>query len=101
MLRDPEGNTRMLDERCDPPLGVADSFRRHTARATSGSTLVLYTDGLVERRTETITVGLERLRRACDSGPANPEELCDYLLDAMLRDATPTDDVAMVVVGVE
>jgi PAS domain S-box-containing protein len=101
MLRDAEGNTRMLDERCDPPLGIAGSFRRHTTPAASGSTLVLYTDGLVERRTELITIGLERLRATCDEGPADPEELCDYLLDVMLRDAAPTDDVAMVVVSVE
>jgi serine phosphatase RsbU (regulator of sigma subunit) len=101
MLRDAAGNTRMLDERCDPPLGVARSFRRHATPAESGSTLVLYTDGLVERRTELITIGLERLQHACDEGPANPEELCDYLLDVMLRDAAPTDDVAMLVVSVE
>jgi PAS domain S-box-containing protein len=101
MLRDPDGNTRILDERCDPPLGIAHSFLRHTTPAASGSTLVLYTDGLVERRTELITIGLERLRHACDEGPANPEELCDYLLDVMLRDAAPTDDVAMLVVSVE
>ena len=101
LIRDQHGSTRLVDERCDPPLGIAGSFRRHTTGIEPGSTLVLYTDGLVERRTEVITDGLERLRHACDQGPANPEALCDYLLDAMLRDAAPTDDVAMLVVSVE
>jgi PAS domain S-box-containing protein len=101
MLREQHGKTQLLDERCDPPLGIAGSFLRHTARIEPGSTLVLYTDGLIERRTEIITTGLERLRQACDQGPASPDALCDYLLDVMLRDTAPADDVAVVVVSVE
>jgi len=101
LIRDRHGNTRLADERCDPPLGVAGAFRRHSTRVDAGSTLVLYTDGLIERRGELITTGLERLQEACHEGPADPDALCDYLSDVMFRDAAPRDDVAMLIVSIE
>jgi hypothetical protein len=63
--------------------------------------LVLYTDGLIERRTELLTEGLDRLLRACADGPASPEALCEHLADVMFRGVVPTDDVAMLVVSVD
>ena len=66
----------------------------------SGSTLVFYTDGLVERRTESIVIGMERLRQACESGPAAADALCKHLAAVMLADGFATDDVAIVVVTV-
>ena len=85
VVRKPDGSTVLLDEPCDPPLGVATGFRRYCTQIEPGSTLVLYTDGLIERRGETITVGLDRLLRACGDGPANPEQLCDHLTSVMLH----------------
>ncbi len=64
LIRRPDGGTELVQGQCDPPLGVATRFGRGEARIEPGSTLVLYTDGLVERRTEVIDEGLERLRRA-------------------------------------
>jgi len=101
LVRDPDGTTRWLDDRCDPPLGVATAFHRHSAPVGSGATLVFYTDGLVERRSEMIDSGMERLRRACEECPDSPEALCTHLTDALLRNATVTDDVAIVVVAVD
>ena len=63
LIRDAKGNTRLVDEPCDPPLGVAGSFRRHSTPIDAGETLVLYTDGLIERRGELITTGLDRLQQ--------------------------------------
>jgi len=65
-----------------------------------GSTLLLYTDGLVERRGELIDTGIERLTEVLaelvlEGLPL--EELCDELLDRMLPDK-PDDDVAIVAV---
>jgi serine phosphatase RsbU (regulator of sigma subunit) len=100
LLRDPDGTTRWLDDPCDPPLGVATEFRRREADIPSGSMLVLFTDGLVERRTEPIDAGMDRLRRACQTGPDDPDALCRTLIDAMFRDRLVTDDVAIVVVAV-
>ncbi len=59
-----------------------------------GGTIVLYTDGLVERRTADLDDGLARLL-ACVSEPfATPDELCDYLLD-QLASGHRDDDVAL------
>ncbi|MEO8695339.1 MAG: SpoIIE family protein phosphatase [Acidimicrobiales bacterium] len=100
LVRSPDATTVLLDERCDPPLGVATSFASHCAAIDPGSTLVLYTDGLVERRTEAISTGLDRLQQACSGGPAEPEALCDYLVTVMLQGTSAADDIAMVVVSV-
>jgi PAS domain S-box-containing protein len=97
LLRYPDATTILLDEPCDPPLGVATSFSRYCAAIQPGATLVLYTDGLIERRTELISTGLDRLQQTCREGPSEPEAMCDYLVDVMLRSASAADDIAMVV----
>ena len=103
VVRDPSGATRMLDEgTVDPPLGVATrEFHRQSAEIAAGSTLILYTDGLVERRSEPIDTGFERLRRAVEHGANGPEELCDGLIAALLGDGELNDDVAIVAVATE
>ena len=68
-----DGTTEWLDDECDPPLGVATSFRRRRADIAPGSMLIFYTDGLVERRTESIDCGMDRLRRGCEAGPDTPD----------------------------
>ncbi len=56
-----------------------------------GSTPLLYTDGLVERRDESLDDGLRRLSMAlAAAGDARPEEVCDRLLHAMLPEAPET-----------
>jgi hypothetical protein len=55
--------------------------------------LVLYTDGLVERRQETLDAGLERLARAVVSGPAEPVQLCQHVLSCLLPAKRLDDDV--------
>jgi serine phosphatase RsbU (regulator of sigma subunit) len=99
LLRQPDGTTVFLEDACDPPLGAAESFRRYEVVLQPGAVLVLYTDGLVERRTESISRGLQRLEQACRRGPTSPEGLCDHLLDVMFRDALNEDDVALVIVA--
>jgi PAS domain S-box-containing protein len=100
LVRNPDGTTEWLDDECDPPLGVATSFRRRRANIAPGSMLVFYTDGLVERRTESIDCGMDRLRRACEAGPDTPDALCTRLSEVMLGDGSVQDDVAIVVVAV-
>ncbi|MEJ5946426.1 PP2C family protein-serine/threonine phosphatase [Pseudokineococcus basanitobsidens] len=83
----PDGTAELLPGRSDLLLGVdARSPRRdHTALLPPGSTLVLYTDGLVERRDRTLTTTLEALRTAAvrHAGLGLPE-----LVDALLHDMT-------------
>lgn len=64
-----------------------------------GDTLVLYTDGLVERRREDIDVGLARLTRALTRHRgSDPEALADAILLDLLPPGGSTDDTALVVV---
>jgi serine/threonine protein phosphatase PrpC len=60
--------------------------------------LILYSDGLVERRGEAIDVGLRRLAGAAASGPADPPALCAHLLSEALPDGAGLhDDVTVMV----
>jgi anti-sigma regulatory factor (Ser/Thr protein kinase)/putative methionine-R-sulfoxide reductase with GAF domain len=65
-----------------------------------GSTLVLYTDGLIERAGEPLDAGLERLRRSSEGTAHDPQQLCDRLIGALLPAGPGTDDAAMLAVTV-
>ncbi|SOD74912.1 GAF domain-containing protein [Jatrophihabitans sp. GAS493] len=81
-----------------PPLGVRLATRRLTTthEFPPGSELVLYTDGLIERRDEPIDEGLLRLRRAMVD--AHPEALCQQLMHHLVGGAPLQDDTALLVV---
>jgi serine phosphatase RsbU (regulator of sigma subunit)/anti-sigma regulatory factor (Ser/Thr protein kinase) len=81
----------------DPPLGVDTGVRRRTTTLAlpPGAVLALFTDGLVERRGESITDGLERLRQSLRAGSA--EQRCATAIHTMLGGAEPQDDVALLV----
>jgi PAS domain S-box-containing protein len=83
-------------------MGMEDVEYESFERSLSDmGTLVLYTDGLVERRGESLDVGLARLRAAALSGPQDPQALCDHLLaDVLPADGARHDDVTAVVVQV-
>ena len=94
----PGGVASFLEGAPDPPLGVFDS-ESHTelsARLEPGSTVVLYTDGLVEERGVSIDSGLEALRLAAEQ-PGDPEELCEHLVSSMLAIHPANDDIAVLV----
>jgi PAS domain S-box-containing protein len=101
IVRHADGTTVVLDERCDPPLGYATSFHRRRVELPPRATLILYTDGLMERRNETIDVGIARLARACANGPSDPEALCDHLVATMFDGTTIDDDVMIVAASLQ
>jgi PAS domain S-box-containing protein len=92
----PDAEARFLEGAPNPPLGVFESSGHEeiTVELEPGSTIVLYTDGLVEERGVSIDAGLDALRRAAEH-PADPEELCDHLVDSMLAVHPKGDDIAV------
>jgi PAS domain S-box-containing protein len=100
LLLEPAG-PRFLDQTGGTVLGVrnrAPSVEANTVIAP-GTTVLVYTDGLVERRQESLDVGLRRLARTAVSlSSREPEALADGLVELMLDDPAPLDDVAVVAV---
>jgi PAS domain S-box-containing protein len=95
----PDGQPIYLDEARSVPLGALDdaTFMEAEAKLAPGSTVVLYTDGLVERRGQSLEEGFARLQAALMSGAVEPEALCDAILGGTLGAATSSDDVTFVV----
>ena len=103
LLLAPDGDVVVLGEAIgDLMLGVDSTTERaeHLLDLLPGTTLLLYTDGLIERRGGTIDEGLERLAgNLRDLAGRSLEDLCDALLDRMVQ-GTPMDDVALVAVRI-
>jgi serine phosphatase RsbU (regulator of sigma subunit) len=102
VLVHPDGRAEFLDGATDTPLDARpDPIPRPQADTafTPGATLVLYTDGLVERRGEDIDIGLARLADAlCRNRDEDPESLADTVLLELLPPGGATDDTALIVV---
>ncbi|MBL1110100.1 SpoIIE family protein phosphatase [Streptomyces sp. 5-8] len=102
VLLHPDGSCDLLDQATDPPLGARpEHVPRPQANATytPGDTLVLYTDGLIERRGEDIDDGLARLTSALATCTGfGAEHLADALLARLGVTSGADDDIAMVVV---
>ncbi|MFB7783842.1 PP2C family protein-serine/threonine phosphatase [Streptomyces vinaceus] len=97
-----DGTVDYLDQATDPPLGARPEHLPRPQAATAfenGETLVLYTDGLVERRGEDIDISLDRLAAALvRHREADPERVADALLVDLLPTGGATDDTALIVV---
>ena len=95
-----DGTAVQLDESTDILLGVEpDSIRSdHTQSIPAGATLLLYTDGLIETRTDSIDVGLNRLLETVHAHyHREPGAMLDAVLSDMVGDQ-PGDDVAVLAV---
>jgi serine phosphatase RsbU (regulator of sigma subunit)/anti-sigma regulatory factor (Ser/Thr protein kinase) len=92
-----------LEARPSPPVGVVREaqFTSTTWALPAGSLLLLYTDGLVERRGSALQPALERLQTVLEAGRATPiEQLCDDVMAGMLgAGASADDDVALLLVA--
>ena len=96
----PDAQASYLPAHGSVPLGVGEAGYEDTVfELEPGSRLVLFTDGLVEERGESIEIGLERLRRAVTDRHDDPEALCDRLLAVLGRENGKDDDVTLLAVG--
>lgn len=102
VVREPGGTVRVLDAKPGIMLGVPIpyEYQEHSVDLPRGSTLALYTDGLVERRALGIDPGIDRLTAtlAALSGTELERDLdasAESLLTPMLHDSERDDDVCM------
>lgn len=99
LIMSPDGHTALL-EGGSPPLGgsALTEFEEYTAAIIPGSTIILFTDGLVEVRGESLDAGLARLVAVASAhGRDDPEVLLDRIL-AQVGSAAPADDIALLAV---
>jgi PAS domain S-box-containing protein len=96
-----DGAVRSMADGHGPMLGVVRDAPRHTDTMTlyEGDRVLLYTDGLFERRRESIEIGLTRLADTVRAFSARPlHEFCDEVTGAMFAGAPQTDDMAILAV---
>jgi serine phosphatase RsbU (regulator of sigma subunit)/anti-sigma regulatory factor (Ser/Thr protein kinase) len=99
LLVRPDGTNELLDLQPAPPLGIGTGLiETRVLDVADGSLLVLYTDGLVEKRSRDIDEGLGRLREIFGPGAAEQplEDLCRATLAGVYADEH-RDDIALLV----
>lgn len=101
VLQEPSGRSCFLNEPLSPPLGFADSFETRAVDLSEGAHLLLYTDGLIERRGDSISQGMARLLETVADGPSNAHDLADHVLATMLTNNPTEDDVALLAVSLD
>ena len=97
----PSGEIRRLDDANAPMIGLASTRRvARTVPFPAGSRLVMFTDGLVERRDRPFDVGIDQIVELLSVLPSvlTPTEVTDAILDSLLAGAAATDDIAVVAI---
>ncbi|WP_167761183.1 SpoIIE family protein phosphatase [Geodermatophilus sp. DF01_2] len=96
---DAGGTPRLLDEAQSLPLAVGAVAARREAEAAlpDGSVLLLYTDGLIERRHESLDTGMAQLTALLSAERTRPVETLADLVTERLVGARHDDDVALLV----
>ncbi len=100
MLMEPDGRVELLERGQGLPLGLSTLSPRPESEVpmVPAATLTLYTDGLVERRGESLDDGLARLRAVLvERRASGPDRLADELLAALAPPGRRSDDIALVV----
>ncbi|MEU0009259.1 PP2C family protein-serine/threonine phosphatase [Streptomyces sp. NPDC006314] len=96
----PDGSSRYLDGPISPPVGPVPRARYRQGETTlaDGDAVLLYTDGLIERRRERLDTGMDRLTRTARRGAGlNVHDLCELFLNHQ-PDADYPDDRALLLV---
>jgi GAF domain-containing protein len=96
-----DGTTTFIRVEPGPPLGVGNgTFVERRLQLPADSTVLFYTDGLVEGLTLPVDDGMRLLAEA-SAGSSGPEGLCDVALRALGRDKIADDDTALLAVGID
>nr|WP_190131680.1 SpoIIE family protein phosphatase [Streptomyces mashuensis] len=96
-LVSPDGAVEFPELPPGPPLGLGGlPFEAAELRVPPGSSLVLYTDGLVEDRTRDVDAGLAILADTLGHPDRTPQQTCEAVLGALLP-PRQTDDIALLV----
>ncbi|MFF9204949.1 SpoIIE family protein phosphatase [Streptomyces sp. NPDC014986] len=98
ILAPQDGTTRLLEDGRSLPLAVRPGRARPEAECTipARATLLLYTDGLVERRRRPLSVGIDQAGAVVqDGGDATVEELATQVMTRLAPDSGYDDDVAL------
>jgi PAS domain S-box-containing protein len=100
-VRDADGTVEFLAEPGGPPICAtrAPRFPQYETVLAAGSCLALYTDGLVERRGESLDEGLARLAKLIEAHEGDANSLADAIIEH--RAPEGTDDVALLVVELD
>jgi len=103
-----DGPAVFLDVDPMPALGnglldeVAGESNQTVFGLDPGSTVVLFTDGLVERRDRSVERGMESLRAAATAGQdLDPDALCDHLLEQVVGSSPQHDDIVVVLLTID
>ena len=93
----PDGRVELLEGGRGLPLGTGlhPKYRQSVVDLPAGSIVLLYTDGLVERRGSSIDDGIDALVAAMRDGPSDAEQLLEHVLEQLLADADRADDIAI------
>jgi len=104
LLLQPDGTTRWMEEiPAGPPLGTGLELEFETAsvQLEPGETVILLTDGLIERRHSSLTDGMRQLEEVARRGVGlSAEALCDHLLADLTDGARVADDIAVLVLHI-
>lgn len=98
-----DGSGTYLAEASGPPLGTGLGTVYDEQRVTleAGETLILYTDGLIERRGRQLSEGEDVLLEAATSAPDVPELMCRSIIEQLTDGIELPDDVAVLAVRAE
>lgn len=100
VILDPIGGGQLVDVATDLPLGAVAGARRSSVNValTPRSGLLLYTDGLVEKRYHHIEEGIGKLLAGLTDDSA--EVLCANITSSLMHNEAGSDDVAVLAIRV-
>ena len=92
-----EAGASLVAAKPGSPIGIPSPvpFRPAMVTTGAGGTLIAYTDGLVERRGETLDVGMKRLQEVATRNSSSLEDLLSNIVTELTGNS-PTDDIALI-----